>query len=515
MELPSASPDTMAALFRATAARYPRSVAIETPGVRMTFAELDEQSDALARDMMRRGIGHGAIVGALLLDSAAMIALLIATAKLGAVILTMNWRLAARELSVIMDDADPAIVIVSDCFADLAEQAAPERPRVLVPADAPIRIADPLPGDAGRQQANARDIAADDDWLLLYTSGTTGRPKGCRHSQGGYRVNALSYRDRARFREDERALQTQPLFHVGGLHNFLAIHSAGGCIIVPPRGLDHEATVRLASAERITFQTIPMLDPRGYLDTHRRLALPTRLRLLHGGGGMHPPDLLRDLADAFGADMLLGYGQSEAGGLISLISLAEQLERPTSCGTPLAHVDVRIVGPDGIDVCPGLPGELLIRAASVTKGYLNMPDETHETLAGGWLRTGDVFRRDEAGFLVFAGRTKELIKTGGENVYPAEVEAVIRTHPAVRACCVAGVPDARYGEAVKAFVVLTEGGHASPREIAQWCRGRIAGYKRPRFVEFVDAIPCDFQSKPQRAELSQRPISPEQLADGA
>ena len=514
MDLPSASPDTMAALFRATAARYPQSMAIETPDLRMTFAELDEHSDALARELMRRGIGHGSTVGALLLDGTAMIALLIATAKLGAVILTLNWRLAARELSAILEDADPATIIVSECFSDLAQEAAPERVRVVVPADAPIPIMGALPRDAGRLPANTANIAADDDWLLLYTSGTTGRAKGCRHSQGGYRVNALSYRDRAGFREDERALQTQPLFHVGGLHNFLAIHAASGCIVVPPRGLDHEATARLVSAERITFQTIPMLDPRGYLDTHRRLGLPLHLRLLHGGGGMHSPELLRDLATAFGADMLLGYGQSEAGGLICLISLADQLERPTSCGIPLAHVDVRIVDQDGVDVSPDLPGELLIRADSITKGYLNLPDETRETLAGGWLRTGDVFRRDEAGFLFFAGRTKELIKTGGENVYPAEVEAVIRTHPAVRACCVAGVPDSRYGEAVKAFVVLADGRQASPRDIAQWCRGRIAGYKRPRFVEFVNAIPCDFQAKPMRAELSRRPVSPEQVADG-
>jgi len=228
---------------------------------------------------------------------------------------------------------------------------------------------------------------------------------------------------------------------------------------------------------------------------------------------MHPPELLQYLATVFKSDMLLGYGQTEGGGLLCLISLADQLHRPTSCGKPLPHLDARIVDDAGNDLADDAHGELVIRGPSTTIGYLNLPEATREALSGGWLRTGDIFWRDGDGFLHFAGRKKELIKSGGENIYPAEVELALLGHPAVRQCCVVGVPDRRYGEAVKAFVVLADGQASSPRDIADWCRTRIAGYKRPRFVEFVDQILCDFQAKPQRALLVKLPVSAAQATD--
>lgn len=514
-DLPSTSPDTIAALFRSVAARHASRPAIATWAVRLSFAELDARSDALAGALARTGVKPGSIVGTLLIDGLAMIELLVATAKLGATILTLNWRLAAPELSYMMNDAQPFITFVSDCHEKLMREADPPCRVVVVANDDALEAGRNLAesdesasGARGRQQ-----IEGSRNWLLLYTSGTTGRPKGCMHSQRGYYLNARSCAERMGFRDTDRALLTQPLFHVGGLHIFLSVHASGGCVVIPPRGMDHQAMLQLVSAEEISFQTIPILDPGGYLAAHRTLALPTKLRLMHGGGGLHSPELLSDIGKAFNTDMILGYGQSEGGGLISLISLAEQLERPKSCGKPLPHLEARIIDDSGLDVADGDPGELLIRGATITTGYLNLPDATLETIAEGWLHTGDIFRRDHEGYLYFTGRKKELIKSGGENVYPGEVERIIHEHPAVERCCVVGVDDSRYGQAVKAFIVLAPEEILSPRAIADWCRTRIAGYKRPRFVEFVDSIPCDFQAKPQRNLLSRLPVTPEQSTD--
>jgi acyl-CoA synthetase (AMP-forming)/AMP-acid ligase II len=514
VELPSFEQDTMAALFAAVASDHGSRPALVASGMRISFAELDSRTNAIAECLASKGLTPGSTVGALLHDGLAMVELLIATAKLGATLVTVNWRLAAPEIQHILEDSRPVCLFASDCHAALAREAGDLCRVQMVHGDDLLSACRSLPGQDEREDLREiGEISGDRDWILVYTSGTTGRPKGCRHTQRGYYINILSCTKQMGFRATDRALLIQPMFHVGGLHIFLSLHVAGSCVVIPPRNLDHETMLQLASQEAITFQTLPILDPRGYAATRKALQIPLSLRLMHAGGGMHPICLLDDISKTFNVDMMLGYGQTEGGGLLSLISLSDQRVRSKSCGKPLPHLDVRIVDDAGRDVSEQATGELLVRGASITAGYLHLANATAETIVQGWLHTGDLFWRDQEGFLYFAGRKKELIKSGGENVYPAEVELVIHGHPSVEKCCVAGVADDRFGEVVKAFVVLKRGQMVTPSDIANWCRGRIAGYKRPRFVEFIDSIPCDFQGKPQRAALSQRPLSQEQAAD--
>jgi len=502
---------TMARMFRSVAERFPNRPAVVDADLRLTFAELDRRTDGLAEALRQRGVVRRSLVGAVLLDGIAMVEMLLATAKLGATILAMNWRLAPPELAYIIEDANPSLCFVSECFRTLFDDAAPGRERILV--------ADHDPGGAGGALGVTEDsprlardtpVFSDDVWYMLYTSGTEGNPKGCQHTQGGYYVNAISYAAWAGFVETDCLLASSPLFHVGGLCTFLGLHVSGACAVFPRRGIGVAETLRLVVDEGVTVQTLPPLQSEEYLDLQARLQLPHRLRLIVSGGGMNAVKSLEKIRDTLQVDIILGYGQSEGGGFITFLRLQDQLERPTSCGRLLPNWSGRIVDDDGKDVQHGQAGELLLRGPSATIGYNNLPEATAAALAGGWLHTGDYFRRDEDGFLYFSGRKKELVKTGGENVYPAEVEAVMNRHPAIVDSCIVGVPDRRYGEAVKAFVVLKHGSSLTPGEVADWCRQSIAGYKRPRFVEFVEKIPRDYNGKPLRLTMSGRPVTTDQ-----
>ena len=212
-------------------------------------------------------------------------------------------------------------------------------------------------------------------------------------------------------------------------------------------------------------------------------------------------------------DLRFIYGQTEVGCWATMMGPEDQIAHPKSCGKALPHFATRIVDDEGNDLPVGEVGELLVKGEGITMGYHNLPEATADTIVDGWLHTGDLLRMDEDGFLYISGRKKELIKTGGENVYPAEVDSVLIAHPGIVDACIVGIPDDRWGEAVKAFIVLGPGGSLSREDIVSWCREQIAGYKRPRYIEFIDAIPRDFNQKPQRRKLAELKTTPEQAVD--
>jgi acyl-CoA synthetase (AMP-forming)/AMP-acid ligase II len=502
---------TVAALCRGVAARHPRREALVADGIRLSFAELDARTDQVARGLRARGIGRHSTIAMLLLDGVAMIELIIASAKLGATLLTLNWRLAAPEIAYILSDAQPALLFVSARFSALAGQdGVGECPRILVADGDPKGAGAALGGGGSSPRSELQaEVTPDLTWYMIYTSGTTGRPKGCMHSQGGYYASTLSLLSWCGFREADRCLLNYPLFHVAGLSLFLAWFAAGACTVVAPAHQNAEELLDLVTQERITVQGVPMLLLDDYLRLARERRPQLALRLMLAGAGM-TLQRRQEISRTLNLEVVLGFGQSEAGGFHSFLRPEDHEQRPASAGKTLPHLEARIIRDDGSEAPDGERGELLLRGPGVTLGYLKLPDATAQTLNAGWLHTGDIFWRDADGFMFFTGRKKELIKTAGENVYPAEVEQVIMTHPAVAEVCVAGVPDERFIEAVKAFVVLRPGASVSPQEIADWCRRSIAGYKRPRYVEFVDALPRNSMGKLQPAELLKRPLTPEQ-----
>ncbi|HKY92956.1 MAG TPA: fatty acid--CoA ligase family protein, partial [Nevskiaceae bacterium] len=354
-------------------------------------------------------------------------------------------------------------------------------------APAPVRACDPL--------------------VILYTSGTTGRPKGCVLGQDGQVAAALATVAWHRLGPDDRWFVSMPLFHVAGLGMSLATFAAGGATVYAPRDAQAADVQRLLTD---TGCTLAALAPTVLGPVMRRQAtspLPLRLTRVVVGGGMARESDLRGIRAALRVDTIGGYGQTEAGNFLAWLSGAEQTERPTACGRVLPHVEARVVDAEGRALPPDTVGELQVRGPSVMVGYWNDPDATRRALdADGWLSTGDLMRIDACGYLHFTGRLKELIKSGGENVYPLEVEQVLNAHPAVQDSCVFGVPDRQWGEAVHAAIVCRPGATLTADDVAAWCGPRIAGYKRPRVVTFVDAVPRDPNGKPLRRILSARAV---------
>ena len=513
LALGETDPQTIAALFSNAVARCGSREALVADGARLSFVELDLRTNQLAAELERRGAGKDTIVGALLQDGLAMVELTIACAKLGSTLLAMNWRLSAPELRYILDDAQPEWCLVSREFEALYGAAGGEHP-LLVDTGNPggALTALGVAPAAQKQYAPAQPVRRSDRWYMLYTSGTTGRPKGCQHHQGGYYINVLSWLSRLGLRESDCLLALNPLFHVHGFATLLCVLLRGGKTVIPPPGLEPEALLRLTAKEKVTFQPLWYSAP-AYLEALQSFQEPLSLRLMITAGGAIPAEHVRYLADVLNIEMTFIYGQTEAGCWVTELGLEEQLERPSSCGKAMPHLQTKIVDDDGNSLATGEVGELLVKGETITLGYHQLPEATAETIVDGWLHTGDLFYQDEDGYLYLAGRKKELIKTGGENVYPIEVDAVLSAHPGIQDAAVVGVPDPTWGEAVKAFIVLTPGTELSRQEIVAWCREHIAGFKRPRYIEFANEIPRDFNMKIQRRRLAERETTAEQAVD--
>ena len=480
--------------LRALAVSHGEGIAIIDGDRRLSFLDLDRESDRWAAALSARGIGPGDRVAALLRDGAPFVAIFIAAAKLGAILVPLNWRLSAAEISYIVDHCRPSLWCVSTDFSALAEQAALGLDAIRV-ADQDRAAPDDVPPVAFADRASATDPL-----LILYTSGTTGRPKGCVLSHAAVMSVARSVRDWLGLTEDDRRFSASPLFHTGGLGLLLAYLLAGAGVVIMPRGATLDEIVELILGEGCTGASVPVTLNNEFLDeAERRPEL--RLRSFTGGGGLHAPEYIRRVGDTLGADMMLGYGQTEAAGYVGSLTAQEQLDRPQATVKLFPGTECRIVDQAGEPVANGGVGELCLRGPSVMDGYWEDAAATDATLRGGWLHTGDQFRHLGDGYLGFAGRSKELIKTGGENVYPREVENALRRHPAVRDCAVVGVPDPRWGESVKAYIVLDQPNGATAEEIVSECRRLIAHYKCPRRLSFVDRIPRTELGKVRAAEL--------------
>ena len=486
---------TWGAQIRALAARHGEGTAIIDGDRRLSFLDLDQEGDRWAAALSVRGVGPGDRVAVLLRDGASFVAIFIAAAKLGAILVPLNWRLSAAEISYILEHCRPSLWCVSTCFSNLAEQAAPGLDT--------IRVGDrdaAAPDEPSPIAPLADRASATDPLLILYTSGTTGRPKGCVLSHAAVMSVARSVRDWLGLSHEDRRFSASPLFHTGGLGLLLAYLLAGAGVVIMPRGATLSEIVELILREDCTGASVPLTLNTPFLEeADRRPEL--RLRSFTGGGGLHEPEYIRRVAEALGADMMLGYGQTESAGYVGSLTAQEQLDCPQATVKLFAGTEFNIVDEAGQAVPDGVVGELCLRGPSVMNGYWQDLPATEAALRDGWLHTGDLFRHLGGDYLGFAGRSKELIKTGGENVYPREVENALRRHPAVRDCAVVGVPDPKWGESVKAYIVLDDRSGATAEEIVSDCRRSLAHYKCPRRLSFVDRIPRTELGKVRAADL--------------
>jgi long-chain acyl-CoA synthetase len=499
----------VADVIRRHAAARPGVVALRHGGRELTYGELDEHSSRLAQALLAAGVGAGTRVAHLDRSSPEVVELLFAASKVGAVLVPLNWRLAPPELAAVLADSQAPVLIAGPTYGEVAaavlERLSPA-PRLVMVGDGYERwLAAHEPHDPGGR-GDAGDVI-----VQMYTSGTTGVPKGVLTTHDNL---AAAARTSPRWAFDERSVSLTPLpmFHIGGI-------GWAYC------GLWHGATTVLVSE----FDPVRVLDILERQRVTNAVLVPTMLQLLTAVPGASERDYsaLRSIAygaapittpvlkaslRTFGCSLFGLYGLTEStGGVVALEpgdhdpgGPREHLLR--SAGRPYPWVELKIVDPSGgVPLGPREVGEVWLRAPNVTRGYFNRPAETAAALTpDGWLRTGDGGYVDEQGYLFLTDRIKDMIVSGGENVYPVEVEEALAQHADVADVAVIGVPDAHWGEAVKALVVPRAGTRPTADELIAFARERLAGYKLPRSVEFVGELPRTPSGKVLKRELRER-----------
>jgi O-succinylbenzoate-CoA ligase len=488
---------------------------IEPGGRRFSYAELDARSNRIANALADLGVGRGDRVALLLMNGSEFVESFFGLAKLGAVVVPVNWRLVPDELAFILKDSGSRALVYGGEFAEqVAELRARGRRGTDIEhwvhvGDAASRADFAL--DYAALQAEASEalpeISACDDAVLyiMYTSGTTGLPKGAVHTHSSALWALLTIGVTADNRYRDRYLLALPLFHVGALTP-LTGNVYRGCSTVVMRAFDPVRTWELIRDEQITTALAVPAMLNFMLQAYEKMkgsyAIPPGLRWIMSGAAPVPVTLIEAYAK-LGIEIHQVYGLTETCGPACLTSPDEALAKIGSTGKPFFHTEVRVVDAAGRDVAPGEPGEVLVRGRHVMKEYWNRPEATAETIREGWLHTGDVATMDKDGCIYIQDRTKDMIISGGENVYPAEIENAILAHPQVAEVAVIGQPSAKWGESPLAVVVRADP-DLGAEQLLEWVKGKLARFKLPRAVEFVDEIPRNPSGKVLKRLLRER-----------
>jgi fatty-acyl-CoA synthase len=483
-------------LLARRAALSPDSVALEevASGRSLTYAQLDRRASKAASVLAGRGVGEGDRVAILCRNRIAFFELLFACARMGAILVPLNWRMPPAELDGLLAHCSPRLLLfgAEDCESAAALAAPPAAIGLDEDYEALVEAAPPLPG---RSHWPAEGI-----WYLLYTSGTTGRPKGVIYTYRMAVANYVNIGSAIDLASTDSTPGFLPFFHTAGinLHSLPTLIQGGRVLVLA--GFDPEQMVGLLEGRRLdTFFAVPTVY-QALLDHPRFAAAPLGHVRHWGCGGAPLPDVLAERGRALGLRICNGMGMTETGPTAFLAAPADAWQRTGTVGKPQLLVSARIVGPDGADLADGEVGDLLFAGPAVTPGYWNDSEATRAAFtADGWLRSGDLARRDRDGFYWVAGRRKEMFISGGENVYPAEVENVLAAHPAVHEAAVVASGHPHWGEVGRAFIQLAPDA-ARPREaeLAAFCRTRLAAYKVPRSFEFVPDFPRTAAGKVQK-----------------
>jgi fatty-acyl-CoA synthase len=487
------TPDRIALVDVATAAR-------------LSYRTLNNRAHALAALLSQRhGIGAGARVAVLAANCPEYLDALFASTLLGATLVPLNWRLTVPELGAILADCEPALLLHDEKHCALAVAAADMR------GGPPLLAMTSFPGAGSGLAARVVPFATRDGEeiaLMLYTSGTTGAPKGALLSHRMLTWNAVNTQISWGLRESDVAPIFAPFFHAGGLNVLTTpLYHLGGTVVLL-QDTSPAAVLRAIAAERCTLVfAVPTVFQQVLESPEFATADLTSVRFCIAGGSSCPPPIIQGFA-ARGVEFRQGYGLTEVG--VNCFSLAPEdaLRRAGSVGRPVFHSRARIVDDDDRDVLDGTVGELVLAGPHVCSGYWRRPEATAEALRGGWWHTGDLVRRDDEGYYYIVGRKKDMFISGGENVYPAEVEGVLAGHAGIAEVAVLGRPDARWGEVGLAGVVPRRPGALTAEEVLAHCDGRLARYKIPKAVVFAQVLPRNAMGKVIKAELHARYAAP-------
>jgi O-succinylbenzoic acid--CoA ligase len=490
--------------LRQRAAISPDRLALIADATELTYAQLDARVDAAAQRLRVDGVRPGDLVALLAQNSAAYAIAVHAIARASAVLLPLNTRLAPAELAWQLKDAAAHRLLHDESHRQTAValrgESAPLHLVSLEAATADEAPAGPeaLVGRAGAPPGDPRfELSALHS--VLYTSGTSGRPKGAMLTYGNHLWSATASALNLGLQPEDRWLACLPLFHAGGLSILLRSVIYGTAAVVHP-GFDAAPVNAAIDDDRVTIVSVVANMLQRLLDERDDRPYPPTLRCVLLGGGPAPEPLLRRCA-AIGVPVVQTYGLTETASQIATLAPEDALRKLGSAGKPLFGSELRIVAEDGSECAPGAVGEIIVRGPTVTPGYLNRPDDTAAAIRDGWLHTGDVGRLDAEGYLYVLDRRDDLIVSGGENVYPAEIEAVLQSHADVLEAGVYAVDDERWAKAPAAVVVLRDGASCDAAALIAHCRERLAAYKTPSRIDFTHALPRNAAGKLLRREL--------------
>jgi long-chain acyl-CoA synthetase len=508
---------TYADVIYRNALLYPDEIAFKYGDEAVTFKEFNARVNSLVQALHSLGVNKGEVLGVLSWNSLDYIYVFGAAMKGGFIVSPFNCRLKVDELDYIINYSTTATLFVGPDFVEIAEQL---RPRISGvknyialenPAPDMLNYKDLLNGHSTAEPDY--QVKEDDLLYIFYTSGTTGVPKGALYTHRCALEDTRTRVMETGLQPGDRNVLMMPLFHVGGADSLRVFFYAGGSSIII-KDFDPVYVLQTIQQEKVTdIQIVP---------THLAafLSMPdidkydvSSLKRIYYTGSPMPVELLKRGIEKWGTVFCQGYGLTEAGPNISMLhqwehrvvnGTEQEQALLTSAGQPDYGVQVRIVDKDDVDLEAGQVGEIIIRSKQMMTGWWHKPEETKKTIIDGWLHTGDMGRFDEKGYIYVADRKKDMICTGGENVYPREVEDIIYRHPAVQDVAIIGLPDPYWVEKVHAVITLKPGAQVTAKEIIDFCRQKLAHYKAPKSVDFIDAIPKNASGKILKRELRQR-----------
>jgi len=484
---------------------------------RVTFEKYNRRVNRLIHALHNMGIKKGDVLGVLSWNCIEYIDVFGAAAKGGFIIAPFNARLSDKEVGYLIDDSEANTLFVGTELADMVGKLKPNIPKI----KHFISLEDSLPGmdyyanlveNCPTSEPDV-DVHDEDRFFICYTSGTTGQPRGALYTHQRLREDVVCHSIEVPIGSEDKGISLMPLFHIGGIeiNQYLFYHAATNVIT---KFFDPRALLEAIQKEKITnIALVPthltaMLD----LPDFNKYDVSSMKRIYYAGSPM-PTELLKRGMKVFGSVFFQGYGQTESGPIVALLKEKdheildrppEEQERLLSIGHPAIGVHVRIVGADGDDVPAGEVGEIIVKSRHIMNEYWKRPKETKETIVNGWLHTGDMGRYDEDGYIYIVDRKQDMIVSGGENVYPRQVEEVLYRHPAISECAVFGIPDPKWVEAVHAVVSLKKGLTVTPEELIEYCKKNIAKYKAPKSIEIVQEIPKSATGKILKKEMRKK-----------
>jgi long-chain acyl-CoA synthetase len=508
---------TFAEVIYRNALLYSDEIALKYGTERITFAEFNTRVNSLVHALQSIGVNKGDVIGVLSWNCLDYVYAFGAAMKGGFIISPFNCRLQAEELDYIINYSGANTIFVGPEFVDMADQLRPRIPKVKnfisFDGSAPNMLCNRDLLFNYAQEEPYVPVDEDDPLYIFYTSGTTGVPKGALYTHRCAIDDARTHAIEMGFKARDKNILMMPFFHVGGADSLRVLFYVGGTSIII-RDFEPAAILQTIQDEKATdIQIVPThLAAFLALPEVKKYDVSSLKRIFYTGSPM-PVELLKRGIEMWGLIFCQGYGLTETGPNVSMLhepehgvlyGAVEEQEILASAGQPIVGVHVRVVDQDGNDVEAGEAGELVVQSKQIMMEWWHKPEETRETVVNGWLYTGDIGRYDEKGYIYIVDRKKDMICSGGENVYPREVEEIIYQHPAVLEAAVIGLPDPYWVERVHAAISLKKEATLTAKEIIDFCRQRLAHYKTPKSVEFVESLPKNPAGKILKRELRKK-----------